>query len=61
LCRIEQKAEYDVGKVTYNKSLHGPMGACHGSCSEGNRRARHAVARELKRYTSLQQRRKIIR
>jgi hypothetical protein len=34
-----------------NKSLHGPTGACHGSCSKGNGRARRAIARELKRYT----------
>jgi hypothetical protein len=36
-------------KVPSNKSLHGPTGACHGYCSEGNSRARRAVARELKR------------
>lgn len=32
-----------------NKSLHRPTGACHGSCSKGNSRARRLLARELKR------------
>lgn len=38
--------------MPYNKSLHGPTGACHGPCKGGNSRARRAVASELKRWAS---------
>jgi hypothetical protein len=49
---IFEKAYQHMSKMLPNKSLHGPTGACHGSCSKGNSRARRAVARELKRYTA---------